>query len=47
VALVQTLVRPDQSVVVSSDRALVDRVRQLGAQVESAKSFRSRLEAPQ
>jgi predicted RNA-binding protein with PIN domain len=46
VALVQTLVRPDQTVVVSSDRALVDRVRRLGAQVESAKSFRGRLEGP-
>jgi predicted RNA-binding protein with PIN domain len=43
VALVRTLVRPDQTVVVTSDRALVDRVRQLGASVESAKSFRARL----
>jgi predicted RNA-binding protein with PIN domain len=46
VALVRTLVRPEQTVVVTSDRALVDRVRQLGVQVESAKSFRSRLARP-
>jgi predicted RNA-binding protein with PIN domain len=46
VALVRTLERPEQTVVVSSDRALVDRVRRLGARIESAKSFRSRLAGP-
>lgn len=43
VDLVRALERPEQTVVVTSDRVLVDRVRQLGAEVESARSFRSRL----
>jgi predicted RNA-binding protein with PIN domain len=43
VALVRGLALPADTVVVTSDRALVDRVRQLGARVESAKAFRSRL----
>lgn len=36
---------PGEIVVVTSDRALIDRVRLLGAQVESAKAFRARLDA--
>jgi predicted RNA-binding protein with PIN domain len=35
---------PESLTVVTSDRALIDRVRALGAQVESSKGFRSRLE---
>jgi predicted RNA-binding protein with PIN domain len=46
VDMVTTL--PDRSdiVVVTSDRALVERVRQLGAKVEGAKAFRGRLGGP-
>ena len=43
VDMVRTLVRPAETIVVSSDRALVERVRQLGTRVEGAKSFRARL----
>jgi len=43
VTLVQGLALPAATVVVTSDRALVDRVRRLGATVESARAFRSRL----
>ena len=46
VALVKGLSIPGDTVVVTSDRALVERVRQLGAAVESAKAFRSRLPGP-
>jgi len=43
VMLLKGLALPADTVVVTSDRALVERVRQLGATVESAKAFRSRL----
>jgi predicted RNA-binding protein with PIN domain len=43
VELVGALERPVDTIVVTSDRLLVDRVRRLGARVESAKAFRSRL----
>jgi predicted RNA-binding protein with PIN domain len=43
VEMVSGLARPGDTVVVTSDRALVERVRQLGAKVESAQAFRSRL----
>jgi len=43
VAMVSGLARPAETVVVTSDRALVERVRRLGAAVESAKVFRARL----
>jgi predicted RNA-binding protein with PIN domain len=46
VDMVRTLVEPAGTIVVSSDRALVERVRQLGTGVEGAKSFRARLSAP-
>jgi predicted RNA-binding protein with PIN domain len=45
VDMVRTLVRPAETIIVSSDRALVECVRQLGSGVESAKSFRERLSA--
>ena len=45
VELVTSLPHPEDTVVVTSDRVLVDRVRRLGAKVESAKVFRSRLSA--
>jgi predicted RNA-binding protein with PIN domain len=35
---------PDEVIVVTSDKALVERVRELGAAVEPASSFRRRLE---
>lgn len=35
---------PDTLVVATSDRALADRVRELGASVEGAKRFRRRIE---
>jgi predicted RNA-binding protein with PIN domain len=44
--MVSGLVRPADTVVVTSDRALVERVRQLGTKVESAQAFRSRLAIP-
>jgi predicted RNA-binding protein with PIN domain len=43
VEMVANLPRPVDTTVVTSDRALVERVRQLGAKVESARAFRSRL----
>jgi predicted RNA-binding protein with PIN domain len=46
VDMVRNLVEPAETIVVSSDRALVERVRQLGTRVEGAKSFRARLSAP-
>jgi predicted RNA-binding protein with PIN domain len=46
VEMVSGLVRPADTVVVTSDRALVERVRQLGTKVESAQAFRSRLAIP-
>jgi predicted RNA-binding protein with PIN domain len=46
VEIVQSLQDPTVTVVVTSDRGLVDRVQRLGATVESAKSFRRRLFAP-
>jgi predicted RNA-binding protein with PIN domain len=46
VAMVRALAVPADITVVTSDRALVERVRGLGAKVESAKSFRSRLADP-
>ena len=45
VAMVSRWADPDEVTVVTSDRALVERVRGLGAKVESAKSFRSRLDS--
>lgn len=45
VELVHGLARPAETIVVTSDRGLVERVRALGAQIESAKAFRSRLDA--
>src|SRR5580658_3095880 len=39
VDMVRNLVEPAETIVVSSDRALVERVRQLGTRVEGAKSF--------
>jgi predicted RNA-binding protein with PIN domain len=46
VEMVSALDRPDETVVVTSDRALVERVRRLGVKVESAKAFRCRLDSP-
>jgi predicted RNA-binding protein with PIN domain len=46
VELVSGLTSPADTIVVTSDRALVERVLQLGAKVESAKAFRSRLSGP-
>jgi predicted RNA-binding protein with PIN domain len=46
VEMVSGLARPADTVVVTSDRALVERVRQLGTMVESAQAFRSRLAIP-
>jgi len=46
VAMVSDLAHPGGTVVVTSDRVLVDRVRRLGATVESARAFRSRLPGP-
>jgi predicted RNA-binding protein with PIN domain len=46
VEIVRSLEDPAVTVVVTSDRGLVDRVQRLGATVESAKSFRMRLFAP-
>jgi predicted RNA-binding protein with PIN domain len=43
VDMVSRLPRPEDSTVVTSDRALVERVRRWGAKVESAGSFRRRL----
>ena len=43
VAMVHALPSPADITVVTSDRALVERVRGLGARVESAKAFRARL----
>jgi predicted RNA-binding protein with PIN domain len=43
VEIVRTSEDPAAYVVVTSDRALVERVRVLGAQVESSRSFRARL----
>jgi predicted RNA-binding protein with PIN domain len=43
VAMVRGLVDPADTVVVTSDRALVERVRQLGTTVESVTVFRARL----
>ena len=43
VAMVSALPSPVETTVVTSDRALVERVRRLGTRVESAKAFRSRL----
>jgi predicted RNA-binding protein with PIN domain len=45
VALVRSLERPDEAVVVTSDRNLAEKVRALGATVEGVTSFRSRLES--
>jgi predicted RNA-binding protein with PIN domain len=47
VTIVSALPSPMDTTVVTSDRALVDRVRRLGATVESAKAFRSRLSGPE
>jgi predicted RNA-binding protein with PIN domain len=43
VEMVRSLARPSETVVVTSDRALAQRVRTLGANVEGAATFRSRL----
>jgi predicted RNA-binding protein with PIN domain len=43
VALVGALTNPSDATVVTSDRGLVDRVVALGARVEGAKAFRTRL----
>jgi predicted RNA-binding protein with PIN domain len=43
VDMVSRLLRPEDTTVVTSDRALVERVRRWGATVESARSFRRRL----
>ncbi len=43
VEMVRSLARPADTFVVTSDRALAERVRALGAKVESAAAFRSRL----
>ena len=45
VELVRSLDRPDEVVVVTSDRNLADKVRALGAAVEGVRAFRSRLES--
>ena len=42
--MVGSLDAPEATVVVTSDRGLVDRVRRLGVKVESARTFLSRLE---
>jgi rRNA-processing protein FCF1 len=44
VEMVGSLDDPEDTVVVTSDRGLVDRVRRLGVKVESARTFLSRLE---
>jgi predicted RNA-binding protein with PIN domain len=46
VEMVRGLERPSDTTVVTSDRALVERVRQLGAGIEGAKAFRARLPPP-
>jgi predicted RNA-binding protein with PIN domain len=46
VEMVRALDHPAHTTVVTSDRALVDRVRRLGANVEGARVFRSRLSRP-
>jgi len=43
VEMVRGLDRPSDAIVVTSDRALVERVRSLGAKVESVSAFRARL----
>jgi len=43
VDMVRRLPHPEDTTVVTSDRALVERVRRWGAKVESARSFRRRL----
>jgi predicted RNA-binding protein with PIN domain len=43
VEMVRSLVDRADTTVVTSDRALVERVRHLGAGIESAKAFRARL----
>jgi predicted RNA-binding protein with PIN domain len=46
VEMVRSLARPSETVVVTSDRALAERVRALGANVEGAATFRARLPKP-
>jgi predicted RNA-binding protein with PIN domain len=47
VEMVRTLSRPGDTVVVTSDRALADRVRRLGVTVEGTRAFRARLARPE
>ncbi|HXQ60304.1 MAG TPA: NYN domain-containing protein, partial [Acidimicrobiales bacterium] len=46
VEMVGALDRPGDTTVVTSDRGLVERLRPFGVKIESAKTFRSRLDAP-